>query len=245
VLKNAGLNATIRETIISEEGLLHDIIIVMSCAFYMKQDLTGQRFGRLTVSREVKREGSPKRYWLCVCDCGNEKTVEESHLKSGHTRSCGCYRKDVQREKTIDLTGQRYGRLVVLRQVEMPGRKGVFWECRCDCGNICTCKAFGLRSGTTRSCGCLQEEQRKENMKNAIHFVDGTCVERIASRKTFSTNTTGHRGVYRKGPNRWRAVIGFQGKSHYLGTFDTYEEAVEARLQAEKEMYDAFLEKDQ
>lgn len=80
-------------------------------------------------------------------------------------------------------------------------------------------------------------------MKNAIHFVEGTCAERIASRKTFSNNTTGHRGVYRRKNGGWRASIGFQGKSHYLGSFQTYEEAVNARLAAEERLYDTFLEK--
>ena len=80
-------------------------------------------------------------------------------------------------------------------------------------------------------------------MKKAIHFMDGTCVERIACRKTFSNNTSGHRGVYRRENNRWRASIGFQGKSYNLGSFATYEEAVQARLDAEKRLYDPFLAK--
>ena len=89
----------------------------------------------------------------------------------------------------------------------------------------------------------LQEAQRKVNMKKTIHFMDGTCVERIACRKTFSNNTSGHRGVYRRENNRWRASIGFQGKSYNLGSFATYEEAVQARLDAEKRLYDPFLAK--
>lgn len=80
-------------------------------------------------------------------------------------------------------------------------------------------------------------------MKKAIHFVDGTCVERIACRKTFLNNTTGHRGVYRRENNRWRASIGFQGKVYYLGSFSSFEDAVEARLSAEARLYDPFLEK--
>ena len=79
-------------------------------------------------------------------------------------------------------------------------------------------------------------------MNKAIHFVDGTCVERIASRKTFVNNTTGHRGVYRKENNRWRASIGFRGKVYYLGSFERFEDAVEARLTAEERLYDTFLE---
>ena len=79
-------------------------------------------------------------------------------------------------------------------------------------------------------------------MKKAIHFVDGTCVERIASRKNCANNTTGHRGVYRRQNNRWRAAIGFKGKVYNLGTYESFQDAVNARLEAEKNLYDAFLD---
>lgn len=210
---------------------------------HMKREMLGKQFGRLIVIGEAKREQSRKRYWLCRCQCGAETVVEESHLKDGHTKSCGCYRKAIQQKKGRDLTGLRFGRLLAMEAVT--GKNGVLvgWRCQCDCGNQCVCKVGNLTSGITRSCGCLQEEQRRENMKKAIHFVEGTCVERIASRKTFSSNTTGHRGVYRRENNRWRASIGFQGKVYHLGTFASYEDAVKARLDAETRLYDPFLEK--
>ncbi len=58
-----------------------------------KQDLTGQRFGRLSV---IKFNGfeNHRAMWLCLCDCGNYKVVQGKLLKSGHTKSCGCYRID-------------------------------------------------------------------------------------------------------------------------------------------------------
>lgn len=208
----------------------------------MKKELAGQRFGRLTALQKVRREGKSHSYWLCQCDCGNQTIVEESHLKSGHTKSCGCYRKERMHKRGRDLTGERYGRLLVLGPAKETDGAANGWQCRCDCGTICVRSKESLRSGTTRSCGCLQIQQRSLNMKKAIHFVDGTCVERIASRRTAANNTTGHRGVYRRENNRWRANIGFQGKSYHLGTFESYEEAVQARLAAEKRLYDTFLE---
>lgn len=208
----------------------------------MVRNLTGKTYGQLTVMEEAPRKNG-KRHWKCRCSCGNERIVEESHLIDGHTKSCGCYRKQVMRKRSIDLTGKRYGRLVVLGPVmEEDGISLKGWKCQCDCGNICVCQKGNLRAGVTKSCGCLRKEKRKENMKNAIHFVDGTCVERIACRKTAVHNTTGHRGVYRRENNRWRASIGFRGKLYYLGTFSNYEDAVKARLEAETRLYDQFLE---
>ena len=56
-------------------------------------DLTGLRFGRLTV---VRRNGTKCGHskWLCICDCGNETEVVACALKSGKTMSCGCLRKE-------------------------------------------------------------------------------------------------------------------------------------------------------
>lgn len=71
-----------------------------SCGCYRLQrnsetkliDLTGQRFGRLTV---LSRSAHPGRvHWCCACGCGQEVAVRANHLKSGHTTSCGCTRAD-------------------------------------------------------------------------------------------------------------------------------------------------------
>jgi hypothetical protein len=51
-------------------------------------DLTGQKFGRLTVVTLVEVDYGIK--WFCVCDCGNNTTTSAAKLKSGHTKSCGC-----------------------------------------------------------------------------------------------------------------------------------------------------------
>jgi len=56
-------------------------------------DLTGERFGMLTVIKEsgrVKWEGGSRRLWLCKCDCGKQHTVRANDLKNGRTKSCGC-----------------------------------------------------------------------------------------------------------------------------------------------------------
>lgn len=86
----------------------------------MREDITGVTFGRLTAIRPVLREGSRKHFWLCNCACGNQTVAEESHLKSGHTKSCGCYRRELPRKRQLNLTGRRYGRLLVLGPIVEP-----------------------------------------------------------------------------------------------------------------------------
>lgn len=64
----------------------------------------------------------------------------------------------------IDLTGQRFGRLVAIRPTEEHWRTSVVWECRCDCGQDCRVPSTWLRQGIKRSCGCLQDEARREDV---------------------------------------------------------------------------------
>ena len=65
--------------------------------------------------------------------------------------------------KLIDLTGQRFGRLIVIERVENyvspKGRHEARWKCQCDCGKTITVRSSSLRSGNTQSCGCIHQEQ--------------------------------------------------------------------------------------
>lgn len=58
-----------------------------------------------------------------------------------------------------DITGNRYGRLVVVRKVGKNDRQQTLWECKCDCGNTKVVITASLNNGSTRSCGCLQREK--------------------------------------------------------------------------------------
>ena len=57
-------------------------------------DLSGSRFGRWTVIREASVDTGRKRSWVCICDCGADGTVTTNDLKSGHSISCGCHRRE-------------------------------------------------------------------------------------------------------------------------------------------------------
>ena len=71
--------------------------------------------------------------------------------------------------KTIEMIGLRFGRLTVIeKDVKRKDRKSrhTFWKCLCDCGNIVTVDGYRLRSGETKSCGCLRDEIRCETIVN-------------------------------------------------------------------------------
>lgn len=66
----------------------------------------------------------------------------------------------------IDITGQRFGRLVVLGITEEKEKhRSRKWLCQCDCGNTKIVSGSALRSGDTRSCGCLKTESSKDSMR--------------------------------------------------------------------------------
>lgn len=71
--------------------------------------------------------------------------------------------------KLIDLTGQTFGKLTVINRadnhVRTSGRVDIMWNCKCDCGNLCTVRGERLRNGTTKSCGCYRTESLIANHK--------------------------------------------------------------------------------
>lgn len=113
------------------------------------KDMTGQRFGKLTVLERdyVKHGKSTQASWKCLCDCGRITSVTGYELRSGNTTSCGCSRG----KPAEDLTGKVFGKLTVLERDYVYG--DTKWLCRCECGRIVSVKASALRSGNTKTCG--------------------------------------------------------------------------------------------
>ena len=62
----------------------------------MMKDMTGKQFGKLTVISLDHKDKRQECYWLCRCECGNEKVVSGNKLRSGNTKSCGCYQEEVR-----------------------------------------------------------------------------------------------------------------------------------------------------
>ena len=63
----------------------------------------GQRYGRLVVVRRAPNSGRGKARFLCRCDCGNEVIVLAEALRNGTTKSCGCLRRDLMRQRAEAL----------------------------------------------------------------------------------------------------------------------------------------------
>lgn len=106
---------------------------------------------------------------MCKCDCGGEARCTGIDLRKGHTKSCGC----LQRERTseasrLNLTGQRFGKLVALEPTEKTKWGSILWHCKCDCGNDYYVVTRDLNSGHTTSCGCRSISKGEEKILNIL-----------------------------------------------------------------------------
>lgn len=133
-------------------------------------DLTGMRFGKLTVlCVEGKTQHGREAKWICKCDCGAIKSVRSSELRKGVVKSCGCSRFEVKAEtnnRGINLVGERFGHLTVLEKAKSgrtkSGKTFSNWLCRCDCGNEKIVRQRDLTERRTESCGCFANASRRK-----------------------------------------------------------------------------------
>lgn len=182
-------------------------------------DLSGQKYGRLTVIKRGKNIRGATA-WLCECDCDNPQLVliRGDHLKSGATRSCGCLHKEsfseIAKNNKVNLTNQRFGKLVVIEETEMRNNHGIVWKCQCDCGKITFVSNGHLQNGNTKSCGCLGHSIGE---KNIIEILNNNNIvferEKVFLDQIFDdTLVHGRYDFYLPDFNR---LIEFDGRQHY------------------------------
>ena len=183
------------------------------------ENLVGQRFGKLTVLQkaETNDEGT---FWLCQCDCGNQKKIKGRYLRLGETKSCGCL---------YDLIGQRFGKLTVIQKLPSYNNQSQ-WLCECDCGNQKRVAGKHLRDGSITSCGC--EGRSKGELKiaqllsnNNISF---TQEQSFDTCKFKDTNKLARFDFFVNG----QYLIEFDGRQHFESCAGWCTEEEVARTQA-------------
>lgn len=141
------------------------------------KDITGVRNGKLVAIRPTGESTKPingSALWLCRCDCGTELVLPSYtflNTKKGRG-SCGCRkitRTTVPRipgvhNKLEDISGLTFGRLTVLRQLDLEeitisAAGNRVWLCQCSCGSTSQVPTGRLQNGTTKSCGCIGIER--------------------------------------------------------------------------------------
>lgn len=200
-------------------------------------DLNGQKFGRLTVLEKAPSTGGQAE-WMCQCECGKIKKVKGQHLRDGAITSCGCFNKEViSKARTVDLSGRRFGKLVVERYAGSRNGRAV-WHCLCDCGNELDVFSSYLTTGDTKSCGCIMSYREvlieKFLTEHSVPFKRQYTFSDLRGRKyplRFDFAVFDTDGLL-------KCLIEYQGEQHFQNIFQVpdsvYREAL-ARDQAKRE----------
>lgn len=142
------------------------------------EDLTGQVINGISILKQVDDEIQPNgkhmTKWLCQCHCGKLFVTRGSSLKSKHTKSCGCRKKQL-RIKEDDIVGKRFGKLTVVSrgedEITPRGLRFVRWNCRCDCGRMALVRGSSLRDHHIVSCGCTRFENNLLGTSNGEKWI--------------------------------------------------------------------------
>lgn len=172
----------------------------------------------LTVIKPIFQDKLPTRY-LCQCKCGNIIEVEQSTLKNGTTKSCGCYQKErmseIAKANYSNISGMRFGHLVALEPTELRQVKSIIWKCQCDCGNIHFASQVNLKNGDVDRCKNCHVGSRGEEK---IKFLLSTNNISFTTEQTFESCRFKDTGALAKFDffvdNKY--LIEFDGLQHYF-----------------------------
>ena len=172
----------------------------------------GATYGDLTIlNRAPKKEGKNLVYWTCKCTCGNIIDVPGAYLRNGKVTSCGCKKYP----NRINEIGNTYDKLTVLAYSGSQDGGGAKWLCKCECGNIIEVEGDSLRSGHTRSCGCVKSFKELEItnllIQNHIIFQTQYCFHDLTSNK--KGNLRFDFAIFDKETNLF-CLIEYQGQQH-------------------------------
>lgn len=228
-----------------------------------KLDLRGQKFTNLLVIKYSGKNKDGRTMWLCKCDCGNKTIVSTKLLRNGETKSCGCklYMKENrmvgEANNKYDLSGEcgvgydhknnsflfdlsDYNKIKIFRWIVADGYV----------------KAYSLRIFNKKMIylhrTILDLNNDEETIVDHVNRIPSdnrrknlrisTQSQNIINRSISDRNSTGFIGVdWMKNRNKYRArIVNNNGKEIHLGVFDNINDAVCARLIAEKTYYGEF-----
>jgi hypothetical protein len=110
-------------------------------------DLSNKKIGQWTVLKRSKDIGG-KTTWKCLCHCGKKSIVFSINLIRGLSKSCGC-------RGNSNLIGKKFGKLTVIKPTKDKSGTSIKWLCECECGGFKKVPPACLKTGSTKSCGCI------------------------------------------------------------------------------------------
>lgn len=235
----------------------------------VKKDLTGQFFGRLTVVQQVEDYIAPggrhMDQWLCECSCEeqNRIIVKGVNLRNGNTKSCGCFRREritrmnkaIPREtNSYDLSGE-YGvgwtintkRPFYFDLEDYDKIKKYYWYERiCDDGYH-RLHAYISETGQEKTMAQIimgnfyDHEDRNPLNNRKCNLRPSDKFQNAQNHNKQKNNTSGFIGVgWHKMSQKWYAEIQVEHKDIWLGLYNSKEDAIRVRLQAEAKYFGKF-----
>jgi len=212
-------------------------------------DVTGQKFTRLTAQWPAGRTTAGGIHWLCLCDCGNLRVVTLGALRSGAQKSCGCWKRDIQRARNLRHGHTKHGQPATSTYTAWANMLR-----RCDNPNNPEYKNYGARG--IRVCrrwykfeNFLADMGEKpaahltiERVNNNKGYVKSNCTWATRSEQALNKrpryNPCGYTGVtFAKDRGKYRAQIKVNGKGIMLGAYPTAELAHAAYLEAREKHF--------
>ena len=196
----------------------------------------GDRYGHLVVIGEAEKESNGQLRYKCQCDCGNIIITRGTRLRNGEKKSCGKCVYNSYRDFE-DLTGRRFGKLVVLEYVGTNKNRCSIWKCQCDCGIIKNISGHDLKMGKTKSCNCLGDSKEESFIRSFLEKNNISYIKEY-SFPDLKTSKGGYPrfdfAIFSK--DSLYCLIEYQGIQHYKiysGNFGDYEREVTDNLKKE------------
>lgn len=229
-------------------------------------DLVGKKFGRLYVKRFAYVKNG-RTFWVCVCDCNSDKEIiiMGKYLTNGDTKSCGCL--NLEKARQMGLNNKKYNNYYQTDDVIHVKFFNCNDEFLCDVGDWEKAKEIcWFKNNTGYARGEINDKfilfhdyilNIDSDCEAEVDHISGNrldnrkCNLRLCSRKEnaynkglYSNNTSGVTGVsWHKTYGKWSAYIQKDKINILLGYFDTYEDAVKSRNEAEVKYFGEYSRK--
>lgn len=221
----------------------------------VKEDLTGRKFGKLTVLYQAEDYVNPSEHhsamWHCLCECGKEKNIHQCSLKNGDTTSCGCNNGQWSKKYNTYVDCDDYYIGLDVNNKEFIIDKEDYDLVKDYCWNIdkhgyaktiINSKKYYLHR-MIMECSTNDniivdhiDRDRTNNRKNNLRIVSAS--NNVINQTKRSDNKSGIIGVcWNKSREYWEAYIKYGKKKTHLGAFKNIEDAIITRLKAEKELF--------